>query len=230
MAARPRIGVTGDHRRWAPSWWCLRLAVRLAGGEPRRISVRDPAHDERFDGLVISGGNDIGPELYGGDDMPKARIDRDRDTLEIAWIQRALDEGWPVLGICRGAQLLSVVLGGSLIQDVRPLRRHTSNRASLLPLKRVGVRRSSRIARICRGTRLSVNSLHHQAIRRPGQGLRVVARDRDRICQAVEGEAPLALLGVQWHPEYLLYLPSQRRLFRWLVTQGQRFGQARDSA
>jgi putative glutamine amidotransferase len=213
--------VTGDHRRWAPSWWCLRLALRLAGATPRRISVRDPALTERFDGLVISGGNDVGPELYGGDEMPKAAIDRDRDTLEINWIQRALEEGWPVLGICRGAQLLNVVLGGSLIQDVRPLRRHTSNRASLLPLKSVCVRASSRVATVCGRRRLRVNSLHHQAIRRPGQGLRVVARDRDRLCQAVEGDAGCAILGVQWHPEYLFYLPSQLRLFRWLVELGR---------
>lgn len=221
MADRPRIGVTGDHRRWAPSWWCLRIALYLVGARPRRISIHDPAVDERFDGLVISGGNDVGPELYGGNDMPLASIDRARDTLEIGWIQRALEEGWPILGICRGAQLLNVVLGGSLIQDVRPLRRHTSNRASLLPLKLVCARAPSRLVRACGRRRLRVNSLHHQAIKRPGQGLRIVARDRDRLCQAVEGRRGLPVVGVQWHPEYLLFLPSQLRLFRWLARHGE---------
>lgn len=231
MAKRPRIGVTGDHRRWwAPSWWSLRLGLRLIGAQARRISVADPADGERFDALVISGGNDIGPELYGGTEMPKARIDRARDELEISWIHRALEEGWPLLGICRGAQLLNVVLGGSLVQDIRPLRQRTSNRASLVATKRVTLAPGSRVARVCHRSHLRVNSLHHQAVDRAGDGLRIVGRDRDGICQAIEGSRDHRVLGVQWHPEYLIYLPAQLRLFRWLVdrthdrqpTQGDR--------
>jgi len=217
MATRPRIGVTGDHRRWAPSWWCLRLALFLIGARARRISVRDRAEGERFDAVIISGGNDIGPELYGGADMPKAAIDRERDQLEIGWIHRALEERWPLLGICRGAQLLNAVLGGSLLQDIRPLRHHTSNRASIVATKNVALLRTSYISAICGRNRVRVNSLHHQAIDRPGRGLRIVGRDRDGICQAIEGGKEHRTLGVQWHPEYLFYLPAQLRIFRWLI-------------
>jgi putative glutamine amidotransferase len=213
--------VTGDHRRWAPSWWCLKLTLLALGASPRRISVRAPAEGEHFDALVVSGGNDVGPELYGGDAQPKARIDRHRDQLEIRWIERAIDEGWPLLGICRGAQLINVVCGGKLIQDLRALRRRTSNRASLLPTKRVELGKDSFLAQLLRRRRLRVNSLHHQAVETPGKGLRMVGRDRDGICQAIEASGSEAVIGVQWHPEYLFYLSSQRRLFRWLMRRAE---------
>ena len=201
--------------------YCSSQSGGIAGCCRCLVQRRRPADGESFDALVVSGGNDIGPELYGGDAMPKARIDKARDELEVAWIRRALDEGWPVLGICRGAQLLNAVLGGTLIQDIRPLRRHTSNRASLLPLKTVSIEPDSRLAATCGYATLRVNSLHHQAIDRPGEGLRIVARDRDDLCQAIESETARTAIGVQWHPEYLFYLPSNLRLFRWLVRRGE---------
>ncbi len=221
MGQRVRIGVTSNGRRWAPSWWCIALAVRLAGGIPRRISVRNPAPGETFDGLIVSGGDDIGPDLYGGEEMPKARIDHERDALEVRWLRWAMDRQVPVLGICRGAQLLNAVRGGSLLQDVTSLRHKTSNRASLLPRKRVTVDEESGLAALLGRAKVRVNSLHHQAIDTPGDGLRIVARDADGICQAIEGTALRSVFGVQWHPEYLLYLPAQFGLFRALVTKAQ---------
>ena len=217
MAQRPRVGVTGNARRWTPSWWCLRLALLLAGAIPERISVRHPPSGKRLDALVISGGDDIGPEHYGGDIDARVRLDPERDALEIEWIQRALDAGIPLLGICRGAQLINVVLGGNLHQDIRQLRKLTYNRPGLLPTKQVRLEPGSRIAGICGREQLRVNSLHHQAIRKAGDGLRVVGRDLDEITQAVESDSDRPIIGVQWHPEYLLYLPAQFRLFRWLV-------------
>lgn len=222
MAARARVGVTGDGRRWAPSWWCLSLALRLLGARPERLSVRHRPSGETIDALIISGGNDIGPELYGGEAAPKTRIDRRRDAMELGWIDYALGRRLPLLGICRGAQLLNVALGGSLLTDVRPIRRLTYNRPGLLPTKQVAVDDDSRLAVITGRRRLRVNSLHHQAVDRPGVGLRVVGRDLDHLCQAVEADDGRPLLGVQWHPEYLLYLPSQLRLFRWLLRGSDR--------
>lgn len=216
MVARPRIGVTGNARRWSPSWWCIRLAVLLAGGRPVRISVRHTP-SRPVDGIIIGGGDDISPELYEGEDMASSRTDPERDRLEVSWIRVALDAGLPVLGICRGAQLLNVVLGGTLLQDIRPLRRRTSNRPGLLPTKYVRVRKDSRLQEVCKRRSLRVNSLHSQAVKEPGAGLRVVARDLDRFVQAVEWSGSGRLLGVQWHPEYLMYLPSQFALFQWLV-------------
>jgi putative glutamine amidotransferase len=217
MAKRQRVGVTGNSRRWAPSWWCTALALRLAGAVPERISVQHAPSGEPLDALVIGGGNDISPEHYNGDINARVKLDPDRDLLEIEWINKALANNLPLLGICRGAQLINVVLGGSLYQDIRSLRVHTHNRPGLLPTKRVRLDAGSRLAEICGKTDFRVNSLHHQAIHKPGVGLRIVGWDLDRIIQAVESCTENRILGVQWHPEYLLYLPSQFALFRWLL-------------
>jgi putative glutamine amidotransferase len=209
--------VTGNGRRWAPSWWCTWLALRLVGAVPERISVRHAPSGKPLDGVIIGGGNDIGPEHYGGDVEAKVKADPARDELEIAWIKKALESGLPLLGICRGAQLINVVLGGSLHQDIRPLRQRTYNRPGLLPTKQVRLAQDSRVARVCGKTRLRVNSLHHQAVKDPGEDLVVVGRDLDEIVQAVESSSQRRIIGVQWHPEYLIYLPSQLVLFRWLI-------------
>jgi putative glutamine amidotransferase len=217
MVERPRVGVTGNARRWSPAWWCTQTALRLAGATPERISVRHRPGDEPLDALVIGGGNDISPEHYDGDINAKVRTDPERDRLEIRWIHVALEHDIPMLGICRGAQLINVVLGGTLHQDIRPLRTRTRNRPGLLPTKQVRLEEGSRLASVCGKTHLRINSLHHQAIRNPGAGLRVVGWDLDHITQAVEHTAGRTIIGVQWHPEYLIYLPSQLALFRWLL-------------
>lgn len=222
MAARPRVGVTGNDRRWAPGWWCAALALRLAGALPERISVRHPPSGKPLAAVVIGGGSDIGPEHYGGDIDAKVRADPERDLLEIDWIKRAIRDRIPILGICRGAQLINVVMGGKLHQDIRKIRVRTHNRPGLLPTKRVRLEEESRIAAIVKRRQLRVNSLHHQAVDRPGDGLRAVGYDLDEIVQAIESESGRPIIGVQWHPEYLLYLPSQLALFRWLISQANK--------
>ena len=209
--------MTGNARRWAPSWWCSWLALRLAGAVPERISVRHTPSGRPLAALVIGGGNDISPEHYGGNLDAKVKLDPERDQLEIDWIRRALEQEIPLLGICRGAQLINVVLGGSLHQDIRHMRQRTHNRAGLLPTKQVRLLPGSNLAAVCGKVRLRVNSLHHQAIKDPGSGLVVVGWDLDDITQAVEYSGGQSIIGVQWHPEYLFYLPSQFALFRWLL-------------
>jgi putative glutamine amidotransferase len=191
--------------------------LRLAGAAPERISVHHPPSGRSLDGLIIGGGNDISPEHYHGDIDAKVKLDPERDQLEIDWIKRALERGIPLLGICRGAQLINVVLGGTLHQDIRPIRRRTYNRPGLLPTKQVRLATDSVLARVCGKERLRVNSLHHQAIKEPGEGMKVVGMDLDEITQAVESTTGRNIIGVQWHPEYLFYLPSQFALFRWLL-------------
>ena len=183
--------------------------------------MRHPPSGEPLDALIIGGGNDIGAEHYGGDVEEKVRTDPERDVLEIHWIERALKEDIPLLGICRGAQLINAVLGGNLHQDIRHMRRVTHNRPGLLPTKRVNLQPESHVAEICGKTRLRVNSLHHQAIKDPGKHLKVVGRDLDEIVQAVEGNPECRIVGVQWHPEYLFYVPAQFRLFRWLLSKAR---------
>jgi putative glutamine amidotransferase len=216
MVKRPRIGVSGNAKRWSPSWWCTALALRLAGATPERISVRHSQNIEFIDALIVGGGDDISPEYYKGKIDNKVIIDIERDQLEIDWIKKALKKNIPLLGICRGAQLINVVLGGSLFQDVRSFRQHTYNRPGLLPTKQVQVSEDSLLASIFNKRRLRVNSLHHQAIRNTGRNLEVVGWDLDNITQAIESKEN-KIIGVQWHPEYLIYLPSQFAIFAWLV-------------
>lgn len=221
MAERPRIGVTGNGRGWAPSWWCTAFALRLVGATPVRISVHHSTDEAALSGIIIGGGDDIGPEQYGGVVDVEVKLDPARDELEIRWIKEALARDMPVMGICRGAQLINVVLGGSLHQNIRHLRKRTRNRPSLLPTKHVDLSEDSLIRQVSKKKALRVNSLHHQAIDSPGDYLRIVGRDRDTICQAVEYEQGRSMIGVQWHPEYLFYVPAQLRLFRWLAVNAK---------
>lgn len=233
---RPLIGVTGPDHGVRLAWWFLRRAVRRAGGEPLHLDASSPEPDRPLDGIIIGGGTDIDPGLYAGFDDGKAKKDSRRDDYERAMIERALEAGIPLLGVCRGAQMLNVVLGGSLHQDVRPLRRRTSNRRTPLPRKTALVVPGSRLHAVLDCERCRINSLHHQAIDRLGDGLVVVARDLDDLVQAIEwapDDAPAAphsepsverlpprtafVVGVQWHPEYLVTSRSQRRLFAALV-------------
>jgi putative glutamine amidotransferase len=193
------------------------MALHLAGASAMRITTRHGDSDQTLDALIIGGGNDISPEHYKGDLGEPVKFDPDRDLLEIRWIRHALQHQIPLLGICRGAQLINVVLGGNLHQDIRSLRRLTYNRPGLLPTKQVALEKRSGLARICGKKKLQVNSLHHQAIQEPGRGLHVVGRDLDGIIQAVEMFDGQKIIGVQWHPEYLFYLPAQFALFQWLA-------------
>ncbi len=219
MAERPRIGVTGNSRRLSPSWFCTRLALFLSGARAVRISLRHQPADEKLAALIIGGGDDISPDLYGSEVPPRSRTDPDRDRLEIHWIEKALKENIPLLGICRGAQLINVVMGGTLHADIRSMRSLTYNRPGLLPTKQVMLDAQSALARICGKSKLRVNSLHSQAIDRHGRGLQIVGRDLDGIIQAVQMEDGRPVIGVQWHPEYLFYVPAQLALFRWLARQ-----------
>jgi putative glutamine amidotransferase len=216
MVKRPQIGVSGNAKRWSPSWWCTALVLILAGATPKRISVRHPQNIKHIDGLIVGGGDDISPEHYDGKIDNKVRIDIERDQLEIGWINKALKKNIPLIGICRGAQLINVVLGGTLYQDIRSLRQLTYNRPGLLPTKQVRLLQDCQLATVCNKLHLRVNSLHHQAIKNIGTNLKVVGRDLDDITQAVESTEN-NIIGLQWHPEYLFYLPSQFAIFRWLV-------------
>lgn len=168
----------------------------------------------RVRGVVIGGGDNIEPVHYGAEGDGLAEYDVERDHFEIDILRRVLETSVPVLGICRGAQLVNVVLGGTLYQDLRPLRTRTPNRNSAFPVKNVTLDPASRLAVCMQTDRARVNSLHHQAVHQVAEGLRPCAWDSDGFIQAVEGPSRPFLVGVQWHPEYLPYKRAQRDLFR----------------
>jgi putative glutamine amidotransferase len=137
-------------------------------------------------------------------------------------IGEAVARRLPVLGVCRGAQLLNVHFGGSLHRDLAGFYREDPETRTILPHKRIVITPGTRLARLLDHETRRVNALHRQAIDRLGRGVRVAARDRNGIVQAIEHESLPFVIGVQWHPEYLPQVPEQRELFRELVAQAKR--------
>lgn len=217
MAVRPVVGVTGPATGIPWAWWATRYQLRRAGADARRLNSSIGAPGDDIAGLIIGGGNDIDPAIYGGDVSKGRSVDPQRDKYELEMLELAAKRGLPVMGICRGAQLINVQAGGTLVSDLREHRVHTSNRGTLLPRKHVRITPGSRLAEFVGGETTRVNSLHHQAVDKTGDGLVVSACDRDDIVQAIENTSGPLRIGVQWHPEYMPQRNDQRRLFRYFV-------------
>lgn len=188
--------------------------LRLAGLRAAYLTPGSHTFPTLVRGIIIGGGDNIEPTHYGAVGDGLAEYDIERDRFEIEVLRRALDTNVPVLGICRGAQLINVVMGGTLYQDLRPLRRRTPNRNSAFPVKDAHLVAGSFLEACMDTRRARVNSLHHQAVERVAEQLRVCARDSDGFIQGIERPAHPFLVGVQWHPEYLPYRRAQRALFR----------------
>jgi len=214
---KPLIGVTTSRRSGWRIFPLVALNVWLAGGRAVRWGAGRPADVAAVDGVIIGGGDDISPDLYGGQLVTSARLDPSRDALECGLVLQAYRAGKPVLGICRGAQMLNVALGGTLHQDAYGLYIASDRRWTILPVKRVTVERDTLLARIAGRRPLRVNALHSQAVDTLGDGLRIAARDAGGMVQAVERVCDPFALGVQWHPEHLFYARRHRALFRALV-------------
>jgi putative glutamine amidotransferase len=193
------------------------LNLWLAGGRGVRWDTSRQADITNVDGLIVGGGDDIAPELYMGELVTSARLDTDRDALERRLILEALKAKKPVLGICRGAQMLNVALGGSLRQDAYGHYVGSKQYRTILPRKTICLTEGTLLATIAGTEPMRVNALHTQAVDRLGEGLQIAARDEGGMVQAIERTQDPLAIGVQWHPEHLLYARRQRALFRALV-------------
>lgn len=217
---KPIIGITADRsmdpRGWAYHWVSEMYvrAVERAGGVPVLLP---PVPDEdtargmarALDGLLLSGGDDIDPSHFGEPPHPDlGAVDPDRDLLELALIREARRDGMPILAICRGIQVLNVAFGGSLIQDLRAQRPDAIQHSQKGPRWRlshtVEVRPGTRLAGLLGAGAHGVNSFHHQALDRIGDGLAVTAMAPDGVIEAVEATDGSWIVGVQWHPEWLV--------------------------
>jgi putative glutamine amidotransferase len=205
-------------------------AVRRAGGEPREISLRRGLGElaglvEEFDGYVLPGSPaDIDPEVYGAARHSKTKnLDENRERTDNAILKHALAAGKPVLGICFGCQSLNVYLKGTLVQDI-PDEKPGSGQHGATDLTPDAAKGDlehsarflpgSRLAEIAEGTAARINSSHHQAIDRPGEGLRVTATAPDGVVEGVEWERDANwIVGVQWHPERMAEDKFSERLF-----------------
>ena len=201
------------------------LAIQAAEGTPLIIPTGTPQSDveqivNRVDAIILSGGGDIETSIYDG--MPNSRVsnvDPARDSLEIFLARLAYKLQKPLLGICRGCQVINVAFGGSLYSDI-PSQYKTSIRHDCYPgiardfeAHSIEVVKDSKLQDIFSGNELKVNSLHHQGINRLAEMFTAIAHSPDGLIEAVEAFEHPFYIGVQWHPEWMLNSPSMRNLF-----------------
>jgi putative glutamine amidotransferase len=212
---RPSIGITiayDDRRR---GLHVLRRdyirAVEEAGGLPLVLAPGSEADApdflDRLDGLLLSGGADVDPALYGEAPHPKlGRVVRERDDFELALCRAALGRDFPVLAICRGLQVLNVATGGTLVQDIPSElaagSHHDPRKERWERAHDVRLLQGTLLREILGRESVSVNSFHHQAVDRAGDGIRISAYSAgDRVVEGIEMPARRFVVGVQWHPE-----------------------------
>ncbi len=206
------------------------LALTSAGAVPLLAPNVDAAlaevYAERADGLLLTGGVDIDPYLFGArPHRDLGTVDRRRDAFELALYRAFRALGKPILGICRGIQLVNVAHGGSLHQHlpaVPDTDQHVQKDVTGAPLQRVAITPDSRLANAFGSTDVFVNSFHHQAVDRVGEGLQVTARCEDGIVEALEidegAHGDAFMVAVQWHPEMCWDThPEHHTPFRMLV-------------
>ena len=235
MGATPVIGIScstlpalevGDHRRFALPDYYVECVV-AAGGLPLILPNIDPdtaaAYLARLDGLVLSGGGDMDPHLFGEDPHPDlGLVDGRRDHFELELCRGIREQGIPVLAICRGIQVLNVAYGGTVIQDipaqVEGALGHMQNAVRRTALGHaIDIEPGSHLHEIAGGDRTRVNSFHHQGVGRVPEGLAITARAPDGIIEALEDPKHPWCVGVQWHPERRPDDPLTQGLFQGLV-------------
>ncbi|RYF82776.1 MAG: gamma-glutamyl-gamma-aminobutyrate hydrolase family protein [Chitinophagaceae bacterium] len=148
-------------------------------------------------------------------------LDKARDHLELQLLDQAVKKNLPVMGICRGAQLLNVYFGGTLYKSISTFYTEEPNPASIFPVKKISIQPGSKLAKVLGSKSLYVNALHKQAVNQPGEGIIIVAREQNQVVQAIEHSDCDYMIGVQWHPEYLVHKQLHRKLFCELVKQAR---------
>lgn len=230
------VGIAVDDH-WTPEKGKSELeladAVLDAGGEPRLLlAARGPIAQQMdgVDALLLPGGRDVDPREYGqsaGPAMRRSKLDPDFDDFEMGCARRAYDRKMPMLGICRGMQVMNVAGGGSLVQDIptqwpSPENHSVADTSKLAHL--IAVSPSSRLARTLGRTLEAVNSHHHQCLLAVSPLLAPVAWALDGVVEGVERPGVPGERGVQFHPEDLRErLPEDQKFFRELVQDGQRY-------
>lgn len=237
--AAPRVLVSVDRTLWnrvGLNRLTYVRALRRAGLRPVLIDFRNLPRDfdadtelSQFDGLMVSGGGDVGAARYGGDEGITRDVKPARDELELALLAAAESDGMPVLGLCRGAQLLNVHFGGTL-GDFREDSARYKRHKRIWGGHPVEIEESSRLAKIFGETNLqSIVTWHGQYVARPGEGVQITAHAPDGTPEAIEvaGDDPFGMIGVQWHAEVLPWDQRQARLFEAFGAAAERYREER---
>lgn len=231
---KPLIGITtrngkdGDGHPLTALQHSYIKAVMQAGGLPIMIPNILPEEDfldlySRLNGILFSGGGDVSLKYFSGSDHPRiGEVDESRDTTEITLMRAAVNDGKPILGICRGAQVMNVALGGTLYTHIYDQLKGALDHAYPGDLRRalvhtVNVDETTRSAEIFGETLLNVNSLHHQGLKDIAPVLKVAGYAPDGLVEIVEIPDHPYAVAVQWHPEWLTDQPAMQRLFKSFV-------------
>lgn len=213
---RPRIGVLPLYNSEKQTLWINPLyfgGVEQAGGLPVLLSLTEDRalweeYCQSFDGFVFTGGQDVDPALYGQEKIPQCDYQAPlRDNQEFFMVRRLRELDKPVLGICRGIQVINAALGGTLYQDLpaqcpSPVV-HRQDKPYDIPHHQVVITPGSLLHEVTGQTHLSVNSMHHQAVWEVAPGFAATAAAEDGIIEAIEDRSARFFLGVQWHPEHM---------------------------
>lgn len=239
---RPVIGITGNFgERGCELARAYYRSIDLGGGIPVILPPTDNSVMlvsllDHLDGILLSGGADLNPLYLNQDPLPGLHtINPERDGCELLLVRLATDRNIPLLGICRGIQVLAAALGGDVFQDLETclppgtrLLKHSQDAPRHVATHRVHAEEGSAVASLL-GTDFAVNSFHHQAVSDPGPHLRVTARSADGIVEAIESREGRPVMGVQWHPESFTDTGdrSMLPLFRHFVEQAATYRSAR---
>ena len=212
----PRYGINQSYVRALVNAGCAPLLIPLLEDQSRLRAIY-----ERLDGIVFPGGADVAPGEYGEAPIGDLNvIEPPRDHTELTLARWAFADDLPVLGICRGQQVLNVALGGTLWQDLRHQgvtqveHSDADGRARTAMIHRVRFDPDSRLAQLIDETEVQVNSLHHQAVKTVAPQLKVTGKSEDGVIESLESDDRRFLIAVQWHPEEIDDLPWVGRLFR----------------
>ncbi|MDR2497856.1 MAG: gamma-glutamyl-gamma-aminobutyrate hydrolase family protein [Tannerellaceae bacterium] len=240
LANPPRIGISVNRKDGQSCVNELYVrSVLAAGGAPILIpAMLDPEAMHRIvadlDGLLFSGGGDINPILLGEEPIPQLQdVDPFRDEYDLLLLRIAFIRQIPIMGVCRGHQLVNAAFGGTLLQDIyaqhsQPAIKHSQEMERQYPSHSVGIVRGTRLHSVLKSDKINVNSIHHQAVKAPAQGFVVSATAPDGIIEAIE-HPEYSVFGLQWHPEGMAANGDEAsiELFRMLVKDAQRFAEAK---
>ncbi len=210
---------------------CYIKFVEMGGGIPVLLPVLGDASAigrivERLDGIIVTGGVDVDPGLYGEKNTHSQGVNPERDAFEINLIRESRTRQVPILAICRGTQALNIAFGGSLFQDIpasiEGALRHTRAEDGTETYHQTKLICDSVLKDIFGADEIRTNSSHHQSIREPGDGLTILAKATDGVNEAIQCFDDRCTIGVQWHPERMRDDPKQIELVRWFIDQAGR--------